>query len=136
MLLDTHVVIWALTDDPKLGPKSRHLISSCNRQNPFRVSAITAWEIAMLVKKGRLDLGLPAQDWLTAASQHSAWQTRPIDNAIALESVHLPGTFHNDPADCFIIATARLDRLALLTADQAILDYGKMGHVNVLNALD
>jgi PIN domain nuclease of toxin-antitoxin system len=68
------------------------------------------------------------------ATQHQAWQTVAIDSAIAQESVDLVGEFHGDPADRFIIATARLKRLAIITADRAILDYAKAGYVKAIDA--
>jgi PIN domain nuclease of toxin-antitoxin system len=134
ILLDTHVVIWSVTDDPRLGPHARTLISEKTRSDPFYVSAITSWEIAMLVKKGRLSLGLPAQDWLAMAMEHAAWRTIPIDGASALESVNLPGDFHNDPADRFIVAAARLLNLSVVTADRAILKYASSGYVRAFDA--
>ncbi len=102
--------------------------------NPFHVSAISAWEIAMLVRKGRLDLGEPAQDWYRAASSHPAWQTIPLDASTAMESVNLPGDFHGDPSDRFLVATARLSGLAFMTADRAILAYAGAGHLKAIDA--
>jgi PIN domain nuclease of toxin-antitoxin system len=134
ILLDTHVVIWSAEGDARLGRKARKLIAERNQTDPFHVSAISAWEIAMLVSKGRLDIGGPAQDWLVKVMEHPAWQTIPVDAAAAVESVNLPGDFHNDPADRFIVATARLRGFALVTADSAILDYSSAGHVKVIDA--
>jgi PIN domain nuclease of toxin-antitoxin system len=56
----------------------------------------------------------------------------PIEPAIAIDSVRLPGEFHPDPADRIIVATARFHHATLLTADQAILAYGRKGHVDVI----
>jgi PIN domain nuclease of toxin-antitoxin system len=134
ILLDTHVVIWSAEGDARLGRQARKLIAEKNQTEPFHVSAISAWEIAMLVSKGRLDLGGPAQDWLVKVMKHPAWQTIPVDAAAAAESVNLPGSFHNDPADRFIVATARLQGLALVTADAAILAYSRAGHVKAIDA--
>jgi PIN domain nuclease of toxin-antitoxin system len=134
ILLDTHVVIWSAMDDARLGSKARKLIADRDQTDPFHVSAISAWEIALLVSKGRLNLGGPAQDWLAKTMKHPAWQTIQVDVETAVESVNLPGDFHNDPADRFIVATARLQGFALLTADQAILEYSKAGHVKAIDA--
>jgi PIN domain nuclease of toxin-antitoxin system len=134
ILLDTHVVIWSAEGDARLGRNARMLIAERDQTAPFHVSAISAWEIAMLVSKRRLDLGSPAQDWLAKAMKHPAWRTIAIDAATAVESVNLPGDFHNDPADRFIVAAARLGEFALVTADQAILDYAKSGHVKAVDA--
>jgi PIN domain nuclease of toxin-antitoxin system len=134
ILLDTHVVIWSATDDVRLGRKARKLIAERNQTDPFHVSAISAWEIALLVSKGRLDLGGQARDWLVRSMTHPAWRTILLDVAAAVESVNLPGDFHNDPADRFIVATARLQGIALLTADSTILEYSKAGHVKAIDA--
>ena len=83
----------------------------------------------MLVKKGRLDLGRPAGEWLTIASKHPAWRSLELDEPTALSAVNLPGELHPDPADRFLIAAARVHGLAIMTADKAILDYAKAGHV-------
>jgi PIN domain nuclease of toxin-antitoxin system len=134
ILLDTHVLIWSAEGDARLGRKARKLIAERNQTDPFHVSAISAWEIALLVSNGRLDLGGPAQDWLDKTMKHPAWQTIPVDVAAAVESVNLPGDFHNDPADRFIVAAARLQGFAVVTADRAILEYAKAGHVKAIDA--
>jgi PIN domain nuclease of toxin-antitoxin system len=134
ILLDTHVVIWSAEGDARLGRKARKLIADRDQTDPFHVSAISAWEIALLVNKGRLELGGPARDWLAKSMKHPAWQTIPLDVAAAVESVNLPGDFHNDPADRFIVAAARLQGFAVVTADQAILDYSRAGHVKAVDA--
>ncbi len=134
ILLDTHVVIWAAMDDPRLGKVAREQIESFDRSNPFGVSAISAWEIALLVQKGRVNLGAPARPWLSQLMKHLGWQNQPVDFDIAIESVDLPGVFHSDPADRIIIATARLNNFTILTADRAILGYAAAGHVKALDA--
>jgi PIN domain nuclease of toxin-antitoxin system len=134
ILLDTHVVIWSAEGDARLGRKARKLIAERNQTDPFHVSAISAWEIAMLVSSGCLNLGGPAQDWLAKTTKHPAWQTIPVDVAAALESVNLPGDFHNDLADRFIVATARLKGFAVVTADRAILEYSRAGHAKAIDA--
>jgi PIN domain nuclease of toxin-antitoxin system len=134
ILLDTHVVIWAAMDDARLGKVARTHIESFDRSNPFCVSAISAWEIALLVQKGRVNLGAPAKPWLIQLMNHQGWRNLPVDFDIAIESVNLPGDLHSDPSDRIIIATARLNDCTILTADRAILDYAKAGHVKALDA--
>jgi PIN domain nuclease of toxin-antitoxin system len=134
ILLDTHAIIWAINDDPKLGKRAHAQLAEVNADTPLFVSVISAWEIALLVKRGRLDVGIPADIWLKQAMRHPAWRTVPIDTQIAIESVQLPDGLHSDPADRFIVATARLLDLTLLTADQKILDYSKLGHLSVMDA--
>ena len=73
MLLDTHVVIWSIMDSPRLGEQAWNRIAARGQTDPFYVNAIAAWEIAILVKKGRLNLGGPAREWLIEAEKHPAW---------------------------------------------------------------
>ena len=134
ILLDTHVVIWSAEGDARLGPMARKMIAQRSHTDPFHVSAISAWEIALLVSKMRLDLGGPAREWLAKTMEHPAWRTVPVDAASAVEAVNLPGDFHNDPADRFIVAAARLADFAVLTADRAILEYSQAGHVKSVDA--
>lgn len=110
------------------------MINNCDHTNPFLVSAISAWEIAMLVKKGRIDLGGPASNWFNKASDNPAWRNLPLDAETAMASVNLPGDLHGDPADRFLVAAARVHDLTLLTADRSILDYAKAGHVSAFDA--
>lgn len=134
ILLDTHVLIWAVTDDPRLGSVAQAAIEETGRSDRLAVSAITPWEIALLVQKGRLHLEQEVGTWIETALALPSVQFLPIEPAIAVSSVLLPGAFHADPADRFIVATARHFGISLLTADRAILAYAANGHVDVLDA--
>ena len=134
IVIDTHVLVWALDDDPRLGPQTLDLIVAAGRNQGVHVSAITPWEIAMLAHKGRLALGREIGAWMDAALAAPGIVLEPILPAIAIDAVRLPGQFHADPADRLIVATARHLGLPLVTADQAILIYGAGGHAQVLNA--
>lgn len=134
ILLDTHVLIWAVTDDPRLGSVAQVAIEETGRSDRLAVPAITPWEIALLVQKGRLHLEQEVGTWIETALALPSVQLLPIEPAIAVSSVSLPGTFHADPADRFIVATARHFDISLLTADRAILAYAANGHVDALDA--
>lgn len=134
IVLDTHAFIWALEDQPRLGPEARNLIRESSLDSVFGVSAITPWEIALLVEKGRLGLTRDTGDWIESALSHSNVRLLPIEPRIALDAVRLPGEFHADPADRLIVATARFWDAPLMTADTAILSYGDSGHVRVIHA--
>ncbi len=88
----------------------------------------------MLVQKGRLALGADVGRWIETALSFRGIHLAPIESAIAIDSVRLPGAFHADPADRLIVATARFHQAPLLTADGGILDYGMRGHLQVLPA--
>ena len=134
IVLDTHVLIWVMDDDTKLGPEARRIIVDAWRDDEVGVSANTPWEIALLVEKGRLRLAREVAEWLHAALAAPGVRLLPIEPGIALDSVRLPGAFHADPADRMIVATARHWSAPLITADEAIIAYGKAGHVDVVNA--
>lgn len=94
------------------------------------ISAISAWEISMLVNKGRLTLTMDVDTWLQTVDEIENVSFVPIDNKVALESTRLPGEFHKDPADRMIVALARTLSSTLLTADEKILRYT---HVKTIN---
>lgn len=134
IVLDTHVLIWAVDGDARLGRTARAAVDEAGRADGIAISAITPWEIALLAEKGRLRLGCDAAVWIDAALDLPGVHVKPIEPAIAIDSVRLPGGFHADPADRFIVATARHCRAPLLTADGAILDYAAGGHVRAIDA--
>ncbi len=136
IVIDTHVLIWALDDDRRLGDAARQVLMAAATDGGIMVSAITPWEIALLAHKGRLTLGREISAWIDAALALPGIALAPIEPAIAVDSVRLPGIFHADPADRLIIATARHANLPLLTADRAILDYANSGHVIAIDAGD
>ena len=121
-LLDTHTLIWAL-EAPEQLPAPIQALLSDPANLPFGVAAITPWEIAMLASRGRLQLGRPVSDWLAAALNPNFVSLLPLLPPISVDSCTLPGSFHADPADRMIVATARHHGLTLLTADAAIQAY-------------
>ena len=134
IVLDTHALIWVVNDDPKLGSAARAAIDDTVRTDFALVSAITAWEIALLAEKGRLHLAREVGSWIKTALALPGIKFAPVEPEIAVDSVRLPGSFHADPADRLIVATARHWGVPLLTADDAILDYGARGHVRTVDA--
>ena len=134
ILLDTHVLVWAVEDDRRLGETARATIEESRHADGAAISAITPWEIALLVEKGRLQLAMDLGDWIQAVLHAPGVDLIPIEPVIAIDSVRLPGAFHADPADRLIVATARHRRIPLLTADHAILAYAVEGHVQSIDA--
>ena len=136
ILLDTHAFLWMVGGDRKLGPHARGAIKEAASGDGLLVSAITPWEIALLVEKGRLRLGREVGVWLETALALPGHVLAPITPAIAVDSVRLPGDFHADPADRLIVATARHRGVPLLTADRAILSYAASGHLHAVDAAE
>lgn len=88
----------------------------------------------MLTEKGRLVLRDDVKRWLDRVLVLPGLSLAALEPQISVGSVRLPGVFHADPADRIIVATARFHQVPLLTADQAILDYGIQGHLSVISA--
>ena len=133
ILLDTHVLIWFLQADPSLGREARHRIEQEQRNEGIQISAITPWEIAMLIAKRRLSLGRSTSVWVSKALGTQGVGLAPLDPAIAIEAGELVG-LHGDPADRIIIATARHHDWPLVTSDRTILTYAAAGHLRAIDA--
>ncbi len=90
---------------------------------PLALSAISVFELTLKVRKGKIDLRLPSDQWLDLALNPNLITVIPIDAEIARAANSLPEPFHQDPADRLIVATARLRNLTLITGDEKILQY-------------
>ncbi|OIR00446.1 ribonuclease VapC22 [mine drainage metagenome] len=134
VLLDTHAWIWLLNGNERIGAKARRAIQRSLAEEAVLVSAISVWEVAMLVSKGRLVLDRDVGEWVHAALSLPGIRLEPISPEVAVASTRLPGAIHSDPADRMIAATARHLGSTLITADQLLLDYGKDGHLKTLQA--
>ncbi|MBI4646325.1 MAG: type II toxin-antitoxin system VapC family toxin [Bacteroidia bacterium] len=122
ILLDTHIWVWWVNEDPSLIKKLRSLLENLH-PGEAAISIISCWEIAKKVEVEKLKLKKPVSDWLEIAIKSYAVTVIPIDLKIILDSTSLSGKFHNDPADQLIVATARILDIPLLTADEKILKY-------------
>jgi PIN domain nuclease of toxin-antitoxin system len=122
ILLDTHIWVWWVDVNQQLADRQRHLIQD-NVRSGLEVSAISCWEVAKLVQYGRLELACPLDEWMEQALAYPGVQLVELTPRIAIESTKLPGSFHRDPADQIIVATARVYDFPLLTTDSRILQY-------------
>ncbi len=124
IILDTHILVWwASGERERLAPEALAAIDAELEGGRIVVSSISAWEIAMLVERGRLALAMDVEEWLAVLGRVDAVEFMPVDNELAVHSVNLPGDFHKDPADRLIVATARKLGVALVSADAAIQAY-------------
>ncbi len=119
-LLDTHILLWWLGTGTRLSAAQWQVIENAGPNKPLWVSEITLWEIATLVSLDRIELRLPLRDWLEKATAPPLVRRFGISPAIAAEVAALPDSFHRDPADRIIVATARVLGATLLTRDQRI----------------
>ncbi len=134
VLLDTHAWVWLLNGSERLGSKARKAIQQSMAEEAVLVSAISPWEVAMLVAKGRLVLDRDVSEWVQTALSLPGIRLEPISPEVAVASTRLPGTIHADPADRLIAATARHLGSTLITADQLLLNYSKDGHLRTIRA--
>jgi PIN domain nuclease of toxin-antitoxin system len=133
LLLDSHIWLWyAEGNEDRLPPASVSKLEQARQAEGLRVSSISVWEVGILHAKGRVQLSTPLRDWVRRALSAPGLNLLPLDADDAVESTMLPGEPHGDPADRFLIAAARIKRLTLATRDQAIIEYGKAGHVRVI----
>lgn len=123
IVLDTHTLVWWVTDDGLLSKKAKSVIEREQSEGEIMVSAISAWEITMLVTQERLVLSMEVNSWLSTVGAIEGLRFLPVDVEIAAKSVELPGVFHKDPADRMIVATARKLSVPLVTQDEKIRAY-------------
>jgi len=123
VVLDTHALVWWVSGDAQLSGAARDAIETERQGGEVLVSAISAWEVAMLVRAGRLALTMDAAQWLDIVAQIPGLRFVPVDILLAVRSADLPGDFHKDPADRLIVATARHYCAPLVTADSKIRSY-------------
>ena len=124
IVLDTHVLLWWVSGSDQLSATAEKAIKrTLAKRSEVLVSAISAWEVSMLIEKGRLVLSMDVENWFDEVSQIDGIRFIPVDNEIGIKSSVLPGTFHKDPADRMIVATARKLAISLVTADKKIRSY-------------
>jgi PIN domain nuclease of toxin-antitoxin system len=132
LLLDTHVWLWyAEGVAGQLRPASIRRLDEARRGDGLIVSAVSVWEIGMHAARGRIQLAVPFRTWVDKALSVPGIRLATLDAAIAAESTMLPGEPQGDPADRFLIATARIHGVVLATRDARILEYAKKGFLRV-----
>lgn len=122
LLLDTHVWWWWVTGERGLSTAQKRALAKASPEEPVHVSDISLWEIATLVSLGRLSVAIPLREWLDAAAAPPLVRRQSISPAVTAEVAVLPDTFHRDPADRILVATARVHDATLLTRDERIID--------------
>jgi PIN domain nuclease of toxin-antitoxin system len=120
LLLDTHVLIWTLIDSPKLSDSAKRAMSRSVKASS--VSVVSVWEIVLKYHTGKLNLRADLDEILDQILYRSSWSILPMNPE------HLPGLIdlpplHKDPFDRLLIAQARYEGMAILTADEEIRKY-------------
>ena len=125
LLLDTHVALWLDSGDKRLRASTRALIDDCWQDGgTILLSAVTAWEIALLVDTGRIDLDVPVEMWINRFLGHPGIEPVPLSHRAACQSYQLHHLEHRDPADRLLIATAIELACPLVTYDERIARFG------------
>ena len=119
-ILDTHVWIWWMLGDPGLSTAERDALDALPPEMRPVLNDISLWEFAILVDMGRVEIEGSVDDWLRVAASPATVKIQPITPAIVAEMNRLPASFHRDPADRLIVATARVLKLPLATKDRKI----------------
>lgn len=120
VLLDTHIWVHWLLGSERLTSAEREAIGSLATAGRTFLAAISLWEVQMLHAKKRLPLDRPFPRWLQEAAAPGVVQVLPLDTDVVTELDALPESFHGDPADRLIVATARVHGLPLATHDDNI----------------
>ncbi len=115
IVLDTHAVVWWAGDPGRLSAKASATIDKADR---LGIPAIVFWETALLVRKGRLDLGMSVLEWAEMLQRIPRVEAVPLTPEIAILADGL--SMHPDPADRFLVATAIHHRVALITKDKLL----------------
>ncbi len=119
ILLDTHVAVW-LSNGTDFKSTARVRLEKAYEEGMLCISAISAWEIGMLVSKSRLDLGLEPLAWFDRFIKAFNVAVIDLTPEIAIKSSFLSGKVHADPADRILIATALVNSMAIASADSAV----------------
>ncbi len=134
IVMDTHVLVWAMENDRSLGLKAAVLIDEATASDGAYISAMTCWEVSMLVDRGKLGFRQGVRAWMDETLSQPGIFLAPVGLEIGVEAGSLPGRPHGDPCDRIIMTTARILGCPLLTADGAILDYAATGHLTAIDA--
>jgi PIN domain nuclease of toxin-antitoxin system len=121
VLLDTHVWVWWHLEPAKIPARLHRVIKTASADNELYLSAISPWEVSMLVEKRGLDLTMDVQVWVERALEIPGLSVYPLTPSVAVASTRLPFPIHPDPADRIIAATALELGATLLTRDERLL---------------
>ena len=121
ILLDTHVALWSTVDSDSVGKRCRRIIRQALAENQLGISAVSFWEIALLIAKGRLRWPQSASEARRIMLSEGATEL-PLTGEIAILAGEIEG-LHGDPADRFIVATAIAHDAMLMTADDRLLQW-------------
>lgn len=118
VVLDTHIIVWDALTVSKLSKKAKDAIDVADEKGSLIICDISIWEIAMLIKKNRLQIEETPANLLQTILDARRYVVKGITPEIAERSVNLGDEINNDPADRLIVATAMVENYPLITADK------------------
>ena len=119
LLLDTHIWLWSLSDPAKLSRRVKSALTAA--ANELWLSPISVWELLVLAERGRIKLDAEPRRWVAEAIDSTPASEAVLSFEVAVRSREIMRA-HADPADRFLVATALVYDLTLITADAALLD--------------
>lgn len=125
-------MLWLAEGGDVGAPAAAALDEAYQADRTVWVSPISAWEIGLLVARGRVSLSAQPAAWFRRVLAQPGVALCALDPDMLIDSSSLPGAPPRDPADRIILATARSRQFRILTRDRAILDYARAGHVAAL----
>jgi len=120
MILDTCALLWLASGSKRL---SRAALKEIDAASAIYVSAISGFEISLKTGAGKLELSHPVEEWFKRVTEHHGLTVLPLELKVCIAAAELP-PIHDDPFDRFIIATANLNDLTVVTADERFEAYG------------
>jgi PIN domain nuclease of toxin-antitoxin system len=132
LLLDTCAAVFLAERAPMREPAISAIRECVDAERAILISPWTAWEVGMLVSRGRLAISRDPQSWFSAFLSQDHVELAPMPPSVLISSSFLPEKPDMDPADCIFAATAREYGFTLVTRDRALLDYAAAGHINAI----
>ncbi len=129
-LLDTHIWIW-ITNSVADRVSSHFFadVEEWQRSGLVYLSPFSCWELGLLVGAHRIHLDQSIETLWERDTNPDSFRIAELTGRILIESTRLPGDLHRDPVDRILVATARENRLTLVTRDRRLLDYANQGHL-------
>jgi len=121
IVVDTHIIIWDALKPEMLSKNAKNAIKKANKNDGIIISDISLWEIAMLIKKNRLEINVPHLEFMELVKSSNNYIIQSINPEIADISVNLSSEINADPADRIICATSIFKDIPLITADKNLL---------------
>jgi PIN domain nuclease of toxin-antitoxin system len=136
VLLDTHVLYWLVSGTQELSASALIAIGESQEAGSLYVSPITAWELSLAVRKPKNapQLGdISVASWFRAALRETTARVAPINLKVSFEAAAVvEATGHKDPGDCYLIATARVRRIPIISRDAAMRDMAETGYLEII----